>query len=122
MEKIRQKEQTTLKHKILSVIGTILCVILIPILAINVTLIAKSYINSEKVPSIGGILPLIVLTDSMYPEIHSGDLIICHTEDAENVKEGDIISIRGMGRISYGGIQSETRKGRYFVTVYKYVG
>lgn len=92
MEKIRQKEQTTLKHKILSVIGTILCVILIPILAINVTLIAKSYINSEKVPSIGGILPLIVLTDSMYPEIHSGDLIICHTEDAENVKEGDIIS------------------------------
>lgn len=92
MEKIRQKEQTTLKHKILSVIGTILCVILIPILAINVTLIAKSYINSEKVPSIGGILPLIVLTDSMYPEIHSGDLIICHTEDAENIKEGDVIS------------------------------
>ena len=94
MEKIRQKEkeQTTLKHKILSVIGTTLCVILIPILAINVTLIAKSYMNTEEVPSIGGILPLIVLTDSMYPEIHSGDLIICHTEDAENVKEGDIIS------------------------------
>ena len=48
--------------------------------------------NTEEVPSIGGILPLIVLTESMYPEIHSGDLIICHTEDAENVKEGDIIS------------------------------
>ena len=92
MEKIRQKEQTTLKHKILSVIGTILCVILIPILAINVTLIAKSYINSEEVPSVGGWLPLIVLTDSMYPEIHSGDLIICHTEDAENIKVGDVIS------------------------------
>ena len=92
MEKMRQKEQTTLKHKILSVIGTILCVILIPILAINVTLIAKSYINSEEVPSVGGWLPLIVLTDSMYPEIHSGDLIICHTEDAENIKVGDVIS------------------------------
>ena len=94
MEKMRQKENqpTTLKHKILSVIGTILCVILIPILAINVTLIAKSYINTEEVPSVGGWLPLIVLTDSMYPEIHSGDLIICHTEDAENIKEGDIIS------------------------------
>lgn len=35
---------------------------------------------------------MIVLTDSMYPEIQSGDLIVCHTEDAENVKEGDIIS------------------------------
>lgn len=87
-----KKEKATFRHKILSVIGTILCVILIPILAINVTLIAKSYINSEEVPSIGGILPLIVLTDSMYPEIHSGDLIICHTEDAENIKVGDVIS------------------------------
>ena len=87
-----KKEKATFRHKILSVIGTILCVILIPILAINVTLIAKSYINTEEVPSMGGILPLIVLTDSMYPEIHSGDLIICHTEDAENIKEGDIIS------------------------------
>ena len=94
MEKIRKKENepTTLKHKILSVIGTILCVLLIPILAINVTLIAKSYMNAEEVPSIGGWLPLIVLTDSMYPEIHSGDLIICHTEDAENIKVGDVIS------------------------------
>ena len=87
-----KKEKATFRHKILSVIGTILCVILIPILAINVTLIAKSYINTEEVPSVGGWLPLIVLTDSMYPEIHSGDLIICHTEDAENIKEGDIIS------------------------------
>lgn len=87
-----KKEKATFRHKILSVIGTILCVILIPILAINVTLIAKSYINSEEVPSVGGWLPLIVLTDSMYPEIHSGDLIICHTEDAENIKVGDVIS------------------------------
>lgn len=94
MDNKKKKEQGsgTFRHKILNIVGTILCVILIPILAINVTLIAKSYMNTEEVPSIGGILPLIVLTDSMYPEIHSGDLIICHTEDAENVKEGDIIS------------------------------
>ena len=94
MNSKKKKEQGsgTFRHKILNIVGTILCVILIPILAINVTLIAKSYMNTEEVPSIGGILPLIVLTDSMYPEIHSGDLIICHTEDAENVKEGDIIS------------------------------
>lgn len=94
MDKTRQKEQetTSLQHKILSVIGAVLCVILIPILVINLTLIAKSYMNADEVPSVGGYLPLIVLTDSMYPEIHSGDLIICHTEDAENVKEGDIIA------------------------------
>lgn len=90
--KENRQDNAGLNHKILTIIGTILCVILIPVLAINLTLIAKSYINTEKVPSVGGWLPLIVLTDSMYPEIHSGDLIICHTEDAENIKDGDIIA------------------------------
>ena len=94
MDKKMQKneEKIGLKHKILSVIGAILCVILIPVLAINLTLIVKSYTNADQVPSVGGWLPLIVLTDSMYPEIQSGDLIICHTEDAENIKVGDIIA------------------------------
>lgn len=34
---------------------------------------------------------MIILTDSMEPVFSSGDLIICHTMDAETVKEGDII-------------------------------
>ena len=87
-----KKEQTSLTHKIMTVIGSILCVILIPILIINCTLIIKSYVNKEEVPNIGGTFPLIVLTDSMYPEIHSGDLIICQQEEPENIKEEDIIA------------------------------
>ena len=86
-----KKEQTSPMHKILTVVGTILCVILIPILIINCTLIIKSY-TSEEVPSVGGYLPLIVLTDSMYPVIESGDLIICHTAEAEDIVEGDVIA------------------------------
>ena len=86
------KETTSTTHKILTVIGTVLCIILIPILIINVTLIAKSFINKEEVPSVGGMFPLIVLTDSMYPEIESGDLIICHTVEAEDVQVKDVIS------------------------------
>lgn len=86
------KEKNSAIHKTLTVIGTILCIILIPILLINVTLIAKSYINQEEVPNVGGMLPLIVLTDSMYPVIESGDLIICHTEEPENIQTGDVIA------------------------------
>ena len=86
------KEKNSAMHKTLTVIGTILCIILIPILLINVTLIAKSYINQEEVPNVGGMLPLIVLTDSMYPVIESGDLIICHTEEPENIQTGDVIA------------------------------
>ena len=86
------KEKTSTTHKVLTIIGSILCVILIPILIINITLIAKSYINKDEVPSIGGMVPLIVLTDSMVPEIYSGDLIICKTADAEDIKVNDVIS------------------------------
>ncbi len=86
------KGNTGKAHKIFTIIGIVLCIILIPVLLINLTLIAKSYINKEKVPDIGGYMPLIVLTDSMYPEIAAGDLIVCKTLDAEDVKVGDVIS------------------------------
>ena len=86
-----EKEKSTLKHKILTVIGTVLCIILTPVLIINLTLIVKSYTNSDQVPSVGGHFPLIVLTDSMYPVIHSGDLIFCETAEADEVEEGDVI-------------------------------
>ena len=88
----QQKETTNFTHKAFTVIGTILCIILTPILIINLTLIAKSYINQNEVPSVGGWLPLIVLTDSMQPEIDGGDLIICHTIEAEEIKTGDVIA------------------------------
>ena len=86
------KEKASTTHKVLTIVGIVLCILLIPILLINLTLIAKSYLNKNEVPSIGGKLPLIVLTDSMYPEIESGDLIICNTAEAEDIKVNDVIS------------------------------
>ena len=79
-------------NKSLTIIGIVMCVILIPILIVNCTLLIKSVINKEQVPDFGGTMPLIVLTDSMYPEIKSGDLIICKTVDAADVAVGDVIS------------------------------
>lgn len=86
------EEESSVFHKVLTVIGAILCVILIPILIINVTLIIKSYANKDEVPKIGGYCPLIVLTGSMEPEISSGDLIICKQVEGSEVHIGDIIA------------------------------
>lgn len=86
------KEKSSVTHRVLTIVGTVLCIILIPILLINITLIAKSFINKDEVPSVGGMLPLIVLTDSMHPEIESGDLIICNTAEAKDIKVNDVIS------------------------------
>ncbi len=88
----KEKVTTSTTHKVLTVVGIVLCVILIPILIVNLTLIVKSFVNKDEVPSFGGMLPLIVLTDSMYPDIESGDLIICSTVEAKDVKEKDVIS------------------------------
>lgn len=91
MKQTQEKEKSSLGHKILTGIGIILCVILIPILVINCTLIIKSYTNKDQVPSISGIFPMIILTDSMYPEFESGDLIVCNTAEPEEIKVGDVI-------------------------------
>ena len=53
--------------KTLTVIGIVICVILAPILIVNLTMIIKGLINKEEVPTFGGYAPLIVLTDSMNP-------------------------------------------------------
>lgn len=79
-------------NKVLTIIGIVLCVILIPILIVNCTLLVKSFLNQEEVPDFAGYIPLIVLTDSMYPDIKSGDLIFVQKTDAEDVQEGDVIS------------------------------
>ena len=92
MGQTNSTKKTDSKQKLLTIIGTILCVILLPVLIINVTLIAKSYINADEVPSVGGMFPMIVLTDSMYPVIESGDLILCHTAEADEIKVDDVIS------------------------------
>lgn len=89
---MKEKDNSTKLHKALTIVGWVLCVILVPILIVNCTLLVKSFTNKDEIPDFGGRLPLIVLTDSMYPEIKSGDVIICKTIEAEDVEVGDVIS------------------------------
>ena len=97
MDHNNSKKENNAGNKALTIIGIVLCVILVPMLIVNCTLIIKSYVNTEEVPTFGGFCPMIVLTDSMNstteePRISKGDLIICATIDAKDVKEGDVIS------------------------------
>ena len=58
------------------------------------------------------------------PLIESGRVFVngkLITSNGYHLKEGDMISVRKMGRISYTGILSETKKGRYMVSVRKYI-
>ena len=75
-----------------TIIGVAVCVLLLPLLIMNLILIVKSFVNSDEVPSIGGVTPMIVLTDSMDPVIKSGDLIFAKSIDPAEVAVGDIIT------------------------------
>ena len=78
--------------KAINIAAIILSVLLLPILLINCVLIVKNIANPDEIPSIGKMTPLIVLTESMEPEIKSGDLIICKEIKPNAVKEDDVIS------------------------------
>ncbi|WP_050639196.1 MULTISPECIES: signal peptidase I [Clostridia] len=74
-----------------TIIGIILCIILIPIIIINIILIVNTYIHPENIPGVFGMRPVIVLSGSMEPEFMSGDLIFIQNADKDQLKEGDVI-------------------------------
>lgn len=88
----KKKTARSKQCRVLTIIGIVLCVLLIPMLVINVTMIVNSFVHKDEVPSFFGLTPMIVLTESMEPEIKAGDLIVCKPVEASDIKVGDVIS------------------------------
>jgi len=80
--------------KVLTAVGILLCIVLIPILVINTTLIVKSFIRPDEVPSFLGYKPFIVLSGSMEPEFYSGDVVIVKEASPDTLNNSDIIAFR----------------------------
>lgn len=81
-----------------AITGIILCILLIPIILINIILIARTYLNPDELPGIFGIKPAIVLSGSMEPVIHTGDLIFIHETEPSVLQEGDVICYLSSGK------------------------
>ena len=72
----------------------IACVILIPMLLMNLSIMFQAKANEDKVPSVFGLKPFMVLSGSMEPGIKKGDLIITKVIDPETLKIDDVIAFR----------------------------
>lgn len=70
------------------------CILLIPVLLINIYIMFQSKINPDKVPSVLGIKPFIVLSGSMEEEIYKGDLIFTKNIEPSRLKANDVIAFR----------------------------
>lgn len=77
------------------------CIILVPVLLINLYIIFQSKTNQDKVPSVFGIKPFVVLSGSMEEEIYKGDLIITKIVEPKSLKVRDVIAFRdGEGTVT----------------------
>lgn len=72
----------------------IACIILIPMLLVNIYIIYQAKTNKEEVPSILGYKPFIVLSGSMETKIHKGDLIFVKEIDPSELTTEDVIAFR----------------------------
>ena len=78
-----------------SVVNTIVNIVLVAaiILAAVCTYVSFVSTSGNGVPSIFGIRPFSIQTDSMYPTLNPGDLIISTAvKDASELRSGDIIT------------------------------
>ncbi len=80
--------------RISNLVIIIACVILIPILLINVWIIFQAKSDEDTIPSVFNYKPFIVLSGSMETEIHKGDLIITKMVDPKTLKVDDVIAFR----------------------------
>lgn len=92
-------QSSTQKHtssRVGTVIGALVCLVLVLILACNLTIIIKGTLQPDKPPSILGLTPMVVLSGSMSGEqeghIEVGDLIFVTPVSAQELKVGDVIA------------------------------
>lgn len=98
------KSKSSITHKILTVIGLVLCAVFGFLLICNLTIIIKGTTNPETPPSVFGTTPLVVLTGSMSGDapdhIEAGDLIFVSKVDPEGLKVGDVIAFKEEGSVA----------------------
>ena len=79
-------------------VGLVLCVVFIPIIIINIILIASSYLNPSELPGVCGVKPAVVLSGSMEPAIQAGDLIFIRETDPSDLQKDDVICYLSSGK------------------------
>ncbi len=80
--------------KISNIAIIVAIVILTPIFLMNLWIMFQAKSNPEKIPSVFGYKPFMVLSGSMETKIHKGDLIISKNVNPSTLKIDDIIAFR----------------------------
>ena len=86
-------------RRVLNILGIVICVLLIPILVVNGTLLVKSFINPDVPPDFMGYIPLVAGNDDMAPAFYEEDLVIVTSTDVpEELEIGTIACFKFNGK------------------------
>ena len=75
-------------------LAILITIILVPVLIINCSIIFQANTNEDKIPSVFGYKPFIVLSDSMESTIRKGDLIFVKNIEPRKLVKDDVIAFR----------------------------
>lgn len=102
-----------------NIVTLVLSIILIPIILLNLSIIIQSNTSKDKVPSVFGYKPFMVLSGSMESKIRKGDLIVVKMVEPSTLKQDDVIAFRDQQNTvtTHRIIEIINRNGNtYFVT------
>ena len=92
---IKRKDFSDLyMKKAFKVFKYILLCVLVFLASICISVFIQTKVNPDKIPSIFGYKPFIVLSGSMESELYKGDLAIVKKVDVNTLKENDVIAFR----------------------------
>ncbi|MGM0214888.1 signal peptidase I [Enterococcus sp. AZ109] len=90
-----KKATKSLPQKITGWIAIVICLLLLPILIVNLVIIVKGSLNQDEIPTVMGFAPMAVVTNSMNtgePDaIRAGDMVVTRKTDPDTLEVGDII-------------------------------
>lgn len=112
---IKRKQKAQAFKRVITITTYILIILL---LTYNISLIIQAVVNPSKTPSFFGIKTYSIISGSMEPTIHTGDIVIAKETNKENLQIGDIISFRlGQSVVTHRiiGIE-ETENGEVYTT------
>ncbi len=93
---MKENTKSTVIHRVISIIGIILCALFGFLLICNLTIIIKGSIDPSKPPSVLGTTPMVVLSGSMSgtadDHIEVGDLIFVGKAEPKELEVGDVIA------------------------------
>lgn len=94
--KAETQNRTSTSQKVMTIIGSVLCVVFGLMLICNLTIIIKGTINPDRPPSVLGVTPMAVLSGSMSGDaedhIEVGDLIFIGKAEPDELAVGDVIA------------------------------